>query len=377
MVRPPFDNFTKPDAALTVISSSRRLLSRLRDTMAGDGEPQERLDSIVSIIAADLVAEVCSVYVLRAGDILELFAATGLSPKAIHLTRLAIGEGLIGAIASQAKPMTLQDAQNNPAFVYRPETGEEIFHSLVGVPILRGGRVTGVLTVQNRTRRHYTEEKIETLETIAMVIAELVAGENLIGIDEHKEGGGHALLPVTLDGVRLSGGIAVGKAIQHEQRAQVLTLVAEDTEEEKNRLNLAVGEMHKPIDEMLEAKEMVLAGQHREVLKTYRLFAEDAGWLARIKEAINTGLTAEAGVEKVRNDTQARFGKQTNPYFRERLHDFNDLANRFLQHLLGKNGVINKEDLPEKFILFARNMGPAELLDYDRFQLSGLVLEGG
>ena len=173
MVRPPFDNFTKPDAAPTVISSSRRLLSRLRGTMAGDGEPQERLDSIVSIIAADLVAEVCSVYVLRAGDILELFAATGLSPKAIHLTRLAIGEGLIGAIASQAKPMALQDAQNNPAFVYRPETGEKIFHSLVGVPILRGGRVTGVLAVQNRTRRHYTDEEVETLETIAMVIAEL------------------------------------------------------------------------------------------------------------------------------------------------------------------------------------------------------------
>ena len=281
MVRPPFDNFTKPDAAPTVISSSRRLLSRLRGTMAGDGEPQERLDSIVSIIAADLVAEVCSVYVLRAGGILELFAATGLSPKAIHLTRLAIGEGLIGAIASQAKPMALQDAQNNPAFVYRPETGEKIFHSLVGVPILRGGRVTGVLAVQNRTRRHYTDEEVETLETIAMVIAELIAGENLIGIDEHKEGGGHALLPVTLDGVRLSGGIAVGKAIQHEQRAQVLTLVAEDTEEEKNRPNLAVGEMHKSIDEMLEAKEMLLAGEHREVLKTYRLFAEHAGWLAR------------------------------------------------------------------------------------------------
>ena len=135
--------------------------------------------------------------------------------------------------------------------------------------------------------------------------------------------------------------------------------------------------MHKSIDEMLEAKEMVLAGEHREVLKTYRLFAEDSGWLARIKEAINTGLTAEASVEKVRNDTQARFGKQTNPYFRERLHDFNDLANRFLQHLLRKIGVINKEYLLEKFILFARNMGPAELLDYDRFQLSGLVLEGG
>ena len=171
MARPPFKNMTglstHPNAAPAAMSGSRRLLARLRDVMAGDGNPQQRLDSIVSIIAADLVAEVCSVYVLRAGEVLELFAATGLSPQAIHLTRLTIGEGLIGAIASQARPMALEDAQNHPAFVYRPETGEEIFHSLVGVPILRGGRVTGVLAVQNRTRRHYTEEEIETLETIS------------------------------------------------------------------------------------------------------------------------------------------------------------------------------------------------------------------
>ena len=381
MVRPPFDKYTRPslraDIGPPLISGSRRLLARLRDTMAGEGDPQERLDRIVSIIAADLVAEVCSIYVLRAGDILELFAATGLSPKAIHLTRLSMSEGLIGAIASQARPMALEDSQNHPAFVYRPETGEEIFHSLVGVPILRGGRVTGVLAVQNQTRRKYTEEEVETLETIAMVIAELIAGGNLFDNVKQIPISGFAPLSVTLEGVRLNRGIAVGNAIQHENQAQTLNIVAEDPEEENIRLERALEEMYMAIDDLLKTKEMVPGGEHREVLETYRLFAEDVGWLSRIKEAINTGLTAEAAVEKVRNDTQARFGKQKDPYFRERLHDFNDLANRLLQHLIGKSGVNSKQDLPDKFILFARDMGPAELLDYNPSQLCGLVLEGG
>ena len=356
---------------------SRRLLARLRDVMAGSGTPQGRLDSIVSIIAMDFVAEVCSVYVLRAGEVLELYAATGLSPKAIHTTRLTIGEGLIGAIASQARPMALEDAQAHPAFVYRPETGEEIFHSLAGVPILRSGRVSGVLAVQNRTQRHYTEEEIETLETIAMVVAELIAGGGLIGSDESQAVDGAALLPATLEGIRLNGGLAMGQAVRHESHVPILKLVADEPETEINRLERAMAEMHGAIDEMLEATDVSAGGEHRDILETYRMFAEDAGWVARITEAVNTGLTAEAAVEKVRNDTRARFRKQTDPYFRERLHDFDDLANRLLHHLMGSSAEPEEEYLPDEIILFARNMGPAELLDYDRDRLRGLILEGG
>ena len=162
-------------ARIPPMTGSRRLLARLRDVMAGADGAQERLNQVVSIIASDFVAEVCSVYVLRAGEVLELFAATGLAPEAVHTTRLSIGEGLIGRIAVQARPLALADAQSHPDFAYRPETGEEIYQSLAGVPILRGGRVTGVLAVQNRTGRAYTEEEVETLETTAMVLAELIA----------------------------------------------------------------------------------------------------------------------------------------------------------------------------------------------------------
>ena len=204
------------------MTGSRRLLARLRDVMAGAGLAQERLDQIVSVIATDLVAEVCSVYVLRAGEILELFAATGLAKEAVHNTRLSIGEGLVGLIASQARTLALADAQSHPVFAYRPETGEEIFHSLAGVPILRDGRVTGVLAVQNRTQRHYTEEEVETLETIAMVIAELIAGGGLIGSDERMAVDGASLMPVSLSGVRLNGGLAMGQAVRHEPHIPIL-----------------------------------------------------------------------------------------------------------------------------------------------------------
>jgi phosphotransferase system enzyme I (PtsP) len=156
-------------------TGSRQLLKRLRDVMAGEGASQQRLDRIVRAIAQGLVAEVCSCYLVR-GGMLELFATEGLKPEAVHQTRLALGEGLVGDIAANARPLALADAQAHPNFAYRPETGEEIYHSLMGVPILRGGHVLGVLAVQNRTKRHYAEDEIETLETVAMVVAELASG---------------------------------------------------------------------------------------------------------------------------------------------------------------------------------------------------------
>ncbi|MCD6074973.1 MAG: ptsI 2 [Rhodospirillales bacterium] len=359
------------------MSSSRRLLARLRDIMAGGGRVQERLDHIVRAIANDLVAEVCSVYILRTGDVLELFANVGLLPEAVHRTRLRMGEGLIGVIAQRARSLALSDAQSHPAFAYRPETGEEIYHSLAGVPIIRTGRVIGVLAVQNRTRRQYTGEEIETLETIAMVTAEMIASAEVAGDGDRSALDGVTREPVSIDGLRLNGGLAMGLAIRHERRLKIETLVAENPDAEKRRLERALAEMYGAIDQMLESDDLVQGGEHRDILEAYRMFAEDAGWLSRIDEAITSGLTAEAAVEKVRNDTRARFRSQTDPYLRERLHDFDDLAHRLLQHLVGREASFNVGPMPDDIILIARNMGPAELLDYDRTKLKGLVLEEG
>src|ERR1700690_69606 len=233
------------------ITGCRRLLRRLRDVMAGSGTAQDRLNTIVRIIAADMVAEVCSCYLLRAGEVLELFATEGLRPESVHRTRLRVGEGLVGAIAASARPLALADAQSHPDFAYRPETGEEVFHSLMGVPILRGDRTLGVVVVQNRTQRHYAEDEIETLRTIAMVLAELAASGELVSPNELVPGDGIGLLPVRLDGVRLNPGLALGTAVIHAPRVLIRQVVAEDPQAEIARLRSAVTGMQSAIDALL------------------------------------------------------------------------------------------------------------------------------
>jgi phosphotransferase system enzyme I (PtsP) len=323
-----------------------------------------------------MVAEVCSVYVMRAGEVLELFATRGLRAEAIHKTRLRVGEGLVGDIAAHARPLALADAQSHPNFAYRPETGEEIYHSLMGVPILRGGRVLGVLVVQNRTQRHYTEDDIEAMQTIAMIIAELVASGELVSAAERSPTEGIGTLPIRLEGLALNPGIAIGTAVLHEPGVLLTRIVAEDPEVELDRLRQAVLGMQDALDALIASADLA-HGDERDILETYRMFAQDRGWITRITEAVRSGLTAEAAVLKVKDDTRARLSQATDPYLRERLADLDDLANRLIEHLAGEEDRPRRIRVPDDAILVARSLGPAELLDYGRRRIRGLVLEEG
>jgi len=358
-------------------SALRRVLRHLRNVMAGSGTAQQRLEKLVGLIARELAAEVCSVYVMRAGEVLELFATEGLNPEAIHRTRLRVGEGVVGDIAAHARAMKVSDVQSHPRFAYRPETGEEIYHSMMGVPILRGGRVRGVLVVQNRVRRDYDDEEVEALEVIATVLAELIAGGDLVGPGENLPTQGNAVLPVRLTGVRINGGVGMGEAVMHQPRVPVPRMFTDDPTAEQERLIEGVAAMHSALDELLAASEIAGVGEHRDVLETYRLIVRDGGWLKRMREAISGGLTAEAAVQKEQDDARARMSQVTDPYLRERLSDIEDMTNRLMQHLAGASHTAATADLPDDVVLLARAMGPAELLDYEPRRLRALLLEEG
>ena len=358
-------------------AASRRLLARLRDVMAGSGTGQDRLDKIVSLIAMEMGADVCSCYVMRAGEVLELFSTEGLNKDAVHNTRLRVGEGIVGDIAGHARPIALDNAPSHPSFAYRPETGEDPFLSLAGVPILRGGKVRGVLVIQHKDRRRYVEEEVETLQTIAMVVAELVAQGDLVNPQEVTSTGDPALLPARLSGISLAGGLSMGLAVIHRPQLTIRQMVAEDAEVELERLNAALATMHSAIDDLLAAAALAGLGEPKDILETYRMFAEDRGWLSRIREAIRMGLTADAAVQQVQNDTRARMSHLTDPYIRERLLDLEDLTNRLLQHLAGRKSEADGGTLPDDIVVVARSMGPAELLDYDQRRLRGVILEEG
>ena len=354
----------------------RVLLKRLRELMAEPLEPQERLDRIVREIAQNMVAEVCSFYILRADGVLELYATEGLNPQSVHLAQLRLGQGLVGTIAASARPLNLTDAQSHPAFAYLPETGEEAYNSFLGVPVLRAGRTLGVLVVQNQTKRAYREDEVEALETTAMVLAEIIAtGDGLrlarpgIELDLGR--------PMSVTGNALNDGIGLGHVVLHEPRIVVTNLFNEDSQAELTRLETALGSLRISIDDMLSRRDVAVEGEHREVLEAYRMFAHDRGWVRRLEEAIHNGLTAEAAVEKVQSDTRARMVHLTDPYMRERLSDFDDLANRLLRQLMGRDVKTIAESLAKDAIIVARTMGAAELLDYPRERLRGVVLEDG
>jgi len=358
------------------LGGPRVLLRRLREVMAEPVSAQERLDKIVVLIAANMVAEVCSVYVLRVDSTLELYATEGLNRDAVHRTVMRSDEGLVGLVSTQASPVNLSNAQAHPAFSYRPETGEEIYHSFLGVPVLRAGNTLGVLVVQNRARRTYSEEEVEALQTTAMVLAEVIASGELSAL-ALPGAEPAARRPVHFKGSALSEGIALGHVVLHEPRVVVTNFIADDVHKEVARLTSAVETLRTSLDEMLEHGDVVEGGEHRDVLEAYRMFAYDRGWVHKLEEAVVTGLTAEAAVERVQSDTRARMLRQTDPFLRERLHDLDDLANRLMRQLSGRDHAPSREQLPENAILVARSMGPAALLDYDRKRLRGLVLEEG
>jgi phosphotransferase system enzyme I (PtsP) len=336
--------------------------------MARQGQDQQKLDQVVELVSKTMVADVCSIYLSNEDKSLTLMATQGLRKEAVGRTRLAENEGLVGLVSATTRPLRLTDAFSHPRFSYRPETGEDPFHSFLGVPILRGGRVLGVLVVQNRTERAYDDEEVEALQTIAMVLAELVAGAA-----DTLSAGLRQTRPVEIRGRALNEGLAMGRAHLYDPVVPPARLFAADPDLEERRLNDALEALRNSIDGMLTRAGPVLFGESRDVLETYRLFAHDPSWEARLVEAVRSGLSAEAAVDRVRREHRARLESARDSLVRERLHDLEDLENRLLRQLAGEDAA--RRDPPPGSVLVASRLGPAELLEYRDAELAGVLLE--
>lgn len=361
---------------MTAAASAREILVRLHDVMASRTNAQAKLNGVVQIIGEALDSEVCSIYLLRDG-VLELFATRGLDQAAVHVTKLALGEGLVGTIAEDVETLNLDEAATHPDFAYKPETGEERFHSFAGVPIIRRERAVGVLCVQHVEPHRYDDVEIEALQTVAMVLSELIANADLIDNATAAAARPQSTAAVRLPGLKLVDGMARGYAVYHQPRINIEHTVAEDTEAERQRVYAAFAKMREQIERMAAQAEFGVGGEHEEVLETYKMFAYDEGWSRRINEAIDSGLTAEAAIERVQQRTRMRMRQIDDPLLADRMHDLEDLSNRLLRIVSGQMGTAAQLGLRQDSILIARNLGPAELLEYDRRRLKGVVLEEG
>ena len=359
-----------------IVTSPPKLMRAIREAMAGTESVQERLDHFVEAISSSMQVNVASIYLLRKGDELELSATQGLKRSAVHKTRLKPGEGLVGHVAVTARPLNLADAASHPLFSYRPETGEDPFRSFLAVPILRGGRTLGVLVVQSEDSRIFSEDEVEDMLTVAMVLAEII-------VDDERVGGAKAALagiqlnptkPKTVTGKAFAPGLGRGVAVLHRPPLPPANLLAEDVSGEEGRLEVAIAELRRSVDQLVTGEAATLTRASKDIYETYRTFAYDRKWVGRLREAVHSGLTAEAAVERVRNEHRARLMKVRDPYLRARMQDLEDLANRMLRLLAGES---TERTIPDNAVLFARELGPAELLDYDHEKIAAIVLEEG
>ena len=357
------------------MAQTRRLLGRLREMMAvsarvGTDGSRFALSQLAALVAGEMVAEVCTVYALRPGDLLELAATHGLNADAVGRTRLRVGEGIVGIVAATGQAQNLPDAQNHPAFAYRPETGEDPYASLLAVPVRRGGRILGVLAVQNRAPRLYKEDEVEVLETVAMLLAEVLAAA---GATDGAEQGFSATLPRQFQGTAFSPGIAIGPVVTHGMGGPLRKVLSDDPEQESARLALAAAQMRQNLD-LLIAERLPDSDASREVLEATRLVAADGGWMRRVREVVSGGLTAEAAVHRATNEFRERMRRIKDPYIRERLADLEDLASRLLTVLTGEQAL---PAVPRGAILFTRRLGPAQLLEWHTRGIGGVVIEEG
>ncbi|UWR10346.1 phosphoenolpyruvate--protein phosphotransferase [Sulfitobacter mediterraneus] len=352
-------------------TESRKLLGRLRDALASDDAGQARLNKITHLIANSMGCEVCSIYLFRDEETLELCATEGLNADAVHQTRMRLGEGLVGRVAKKRHVINTPDAPQAPGFRFMPETGEEIYSSFLGVPVQRLGETLGVLVVQSKLAREFSADEIYALEVVAMVLAEMTelgafVGEGAAMSARHSQ-------PVMIRGIVGQEGVAEGHVWLHEPRVVVSNPIADDPQREEERLTEAVEQLRISVDQMMTMA--VGDKDQQQVLEAYRMFANSKGWMRRMLEDIASGLSAEAAVEKEQSLARARMGQSTDAYLRERLSDLDDLSNRLLRNLTGQ-GADTGAEMPDDPILVARNIGPAELLDYGR-KLRGIVLDNG
>ncbi len=355
------------------------LLREIRGLMAGEEKVQARLDKFVTVIAGKMNVDVASIYLQRRGGTLELCATQGLDPESVHTTRLKSGEGLVGQVAYTARALNLADAAGHPMFAYKPETGEDKFRSFLGVPMLRGGRTLGVLVIQSAAARIFTEDEVEALQTVAMILAEIAIEDERASDAAGKLSGIRLSLdrPETYSGKAFSTGLVYGKAHLHVPPMLAGALIAEDPHAEELRLEDGIKRLRADVDVLVSGDAANLTRASKEIFESYRMFAYDRKWVDRLREAVHSGLTAEGATERVRNEHRARLQKARDPYLRARLHDLEDLANRMLRILSGEKSSGSKLAMPENAVLFARDLGPAELLDYDSDKLRGIVLEEG
>lgn len=334
-----------------------------------------KFEKIVGLVCSSVQADACACYVGIDGSYLELFAAVGFNKSAINKVSIRYGEGIVGDVAKFKRLITTADAWKYPNFSYKKEIGEDDFKSFLGVPLVRWNKAIGVLVVQRKSVSEFSKDEVSIFETLAMTVAEFIVSDEVLAYRKKLGEARGITLNDKIKGQSLNKGYGLGNAVIHQRGNIINKIFAENKDYELDRLKKAYDQMNADLDEKFENTKLGL-GQHLDILDAYRMFAKDKGWYKKIESNVESGLTAEAAVERSYEDMWNRLSATTDTYLKERLHDLRDVSDRLQSYIRGDYGFTRNIE-SNNIIVVAKVMGPADLMDYDYKKIRGLVIEEG
>lgn len=339
----------------------------------------EALEVMVERVAEAMGSEVCSVYLLdERNQRYVLMASKGLKAESVGLVSLATGEGLVGLVGQREEIVNLENAADHPRFRYLPETGEELYKSFLGVPIMYRRKVMGVMVVQTKEPRPYSEAAESFLVTLCAQLSGAIAHAHAVGQVDVFRKPSAASVSKMFQGVSGAGGIAIGRAVVFYPPADLDAVpdrLAEDIEEELQSVKQAVEAVRQDIREIDAKMQESLLAEERALFSVYLRMLDDNALPAEINALIRQGNWAQGAVRKVIEIHTAHFAQMEDEYLRERVSDIRDLGRRILARL--QTNDENHRELNEESILIGEEITTAALVEMPINNIAAIVTTEG
>ena len=340
----------------------------------------ESLEIMVEQVSEAMNVDVCSIYLLDERNQRYLLMATkGLNPEAVGNVSLQLGEGLVGLVGQREEIVNLDHAPKHERFAYFPETGEELFNSFLGVPVMYRRKVMGVLVVQNKESQDFSEAAESFLVTLCAQLSGVIAHAHAVGnIDVFRKQGSSTLAYKNFQGVSGSGGVASGRAVVLYPPADLAAVPdreADDINEELDLLSHAIISVRHEIQSLDEKMQDSLMSEERALFSVFLRMLDDNVLPAEIQEQIRLGHWAQGAVKRVIDKHIALFAQMEDDYLRERVSDLKDLGRRILAHL--QEADSNHRELSSDSILIGEEISTAALVELPVNKIAAIVTTEG
>jgi len=341
-------------------------LARIVHTVALAEQPIDQVNLVVESISTTMAADVCSLYLANSRGEMLLLASHGLAGAAVRKVRIPPGKGLVGLVAASRHPVNLADAESHPAYFYIAETEEERFHSFCGVPLVHTGKVIGVLVVQGREVRQFSEEEQGFLVTLAAHLALLLANSPLASDQPEADEG-------RVSGIRGAPGIGIGysRLCDHGELYAVANAPCHDTAAALHDWHALLAVVRSEIEQEQQAVAGELSESVAGIFSAYTMLLADSTFLDHVEQGILSGNWLPGALRQAIQHFAELFRAMDDPYLQARQEDIHHIGNKLYNAWRGIRPESMRTD--RRVILLGAQVSVSDIAAVPTGMLMGIV----